>query len=101
MEGRDIGTRVFPDAEIKIYLDASSEARSRRRYAEDAARGINVISLDEMKNEIEERDKRDKTRMDSPLRQTDDAIYIDSSAMTINEVVDRILEIVTAKIIEV
>jgi CMP/dCMP kinase len=93
MEGRDIGTQVFPDAEVKIYLDASPEARAQRRYDEDLERGVAVASLEEMKEQIERRDHSDKTRADSPLTQADDAVYIDSSAMTVDEVVDRILEI--------
>jgi CMP/dCMP kinase len=95
MEGRDIATHVFPDADVKIYLDATSEMRSRRRLAENAGRGIGSGSLDQMKAEIEDRDYRDTTRLDSPLVQTDDAIYIDSSAMTIDEVVNRIMEIIS------
>ena len=94
MEGRDIGTQVFPSAEIKIYLDATAEARAQRRFAEDAARGIAVSSFDQMKREIEERDHRDKTRDDSPLMQADSAIHVDSSAMTIDEVVERMMEII-------
>jgi cytidylate kinase len=97
MEGRDIGTQVFPNAEIKIYLDASSEARAQRRFIEDTERGVAVASLEQMKAEIEERDHRDKTRADSPLTQAEDAVYIDSSAMTIREVVEKILEIVKRK----
>ncbi|MCG3161241.1 MAG: Cytidylate kinase [Acidobacteria bacterium] len=97
MEGRDIGTQVFPEAEVKIYLDASSEARAQRRFAEDTERGVAVASLEQMKAEIEERDHRDKTRADSPLTQAEDAIYIDSSAMTIDEVVEKILKIVKQK----
>jgi CMP/dCMP kinase len=93
MEGRDIGTQVFPDAEVKIYLDASPEARAQRRYDEDLARGVAVASLEEMKQQIERRDHSDKTRADSPLTQAEDAVYIDSSSMTIDEVVDRIVEI--------
>ncbi len=94
MEGRDIGTQVFPKAEVKIYLDASSEARAQRRYDDDFARGVAVASPEEMKEEIERRDHRDKTRADSPLLRAQDAIYIDSSAMTIDEVVEQILRIV-------
>lgn len=94
MEGRDIGTQVFPDAEVKIYLDASPESRAQRRYDEDLARGVAVASLEEMKEQIERRDHSDKTRADSPLTQVEDAVYIDSSAKTVDEVVDRILEIV-------
>ncbi|MGH9753557.1 MAG: (d)CMP kinase [Blastocatellia bacterium] len=97
MEGRDIGTQVFPNAEVKIYLDASPEARAQRRYDEDLARGVAVASPEEMKEEIERRDHRDKTRADSPLTQAEDAVYIDSSAMTIEEVVERILEIAKSR----
>jgi CMP/dCMP kinase len=93
MEGRDIGTQVFPDAEVKIYLDASPEARAQRRYDEDLVRGVAVASPEEMREEIERRDHRDKTRADSPLTQVEDAVYIDSSEMTVDEVVERILEI--------
>jgi cytidylate kinase len=93
MEGRDIGTQVFPDAEVKIYLDASPEARAQRRYDEDLARGVALASLEEMKEQIERRDHSDKTRDDSPLTQAEDAVYIDSSSMTVDEVVDRIVEI--------
>lgn len=98
MEGRDIGTMVFPDADIKIYLDASSEARSRRRFDEDTARGIAVASIEQMRSEIEERDLRDKSRDDSPLLQAEDAIYIDSSGLSIEEVVVRILGAVSSKV---
>jgi CMP/dCMP kinase len=97
MEGRDIGTCVFPNAHVKIYLDASTEARSRRRFAEDATRNFMNTSLEQMKADIEERDSRDKTRADSPLVQAEDAIYIDSSDMTIDEVVEKMLEIVRAR----
>jgi cytidylate kinase len=97
MEGRDIGTQVFPDAEVKIYLDASPESRAQRRYDEDLARGVAVASLEEMKEQIERRDHSDKTRADSPLTQVEDAVYIDSSAMTVDEVVARILEIVEGR----
>jgi len=97
MEGRDIGTQVFPEAEVKIYLDASSDARAQRRFIEDTERGVAVTSLEQMKAEIEERDHRDKTRADSPLTQAEDAVYIDSSAMTIEEVVERILEIAKSR----
>ena len=94
MEGRDIGTQVFPDAELKIYLDATSDARAQRRFDEDNTRGTAVASLNQMKFEIEERDTRDKTRADSPLVQAEGAVYIDSSAMTINEVVEKIHNLV-------
>ncbi len=97
MEGRDIGTRVFPDAEIKIYLDASAEARAERRHTDDLAKGVNTGSLVTTQNEIEERDHRDKTRADSPLEQATDAVYVDSSKLTIDEVVEEILDLVSGK----
>lgn len=97
MEGRDIGTQVFPDAEIKIYLDASAEARAERRHTDDLAKGINTGSLLTTQYEIEERDQRDKTRADSPLVQAEDAVYIDSSALTIEQVVAKILDLVAEK----
>lgn len=97
MEGRDIGTVVFPNADLKIYLDATAEARAWRRFTEDEARGIATTSLPAMKTEIEERDARDKTRSDSPLILAEDAVYLDSSAMTIDEVVETIIQLIAAK----
>lgn len=95
MEGRDIGTQVFPDADVKIYLDATSEARAQRRFDEDSARGVAVASFEQMKREIEERDHRDKTRADSPLIKADGAVHIDSSHLTIDEVVEEVLRLVS------
>lgn len=97
MEGRDIGTVVFPNADLKIYLDATTEARAWRRFTEDEARGIATTSLPAMKTEIEERDARDKTRSDSPLILAEDAVYLDSSTMTIDEVVETIIQLIAAK----
>jgi cytidylate kinase len=97
MEGRDIGTQVFPQAEVKIYLDASSEARAERRHTEDLAKGNHSGSLRATQAEIEKRDERDKTRADSPLVQAEDAIHIDSSELTINEVAEKILSIIALK----
>jgi cytidylate kinase len=94
MEGRDIGTVVFPNAEAKFYLDATTEARARRRFTEDLARGKAVKSLEEMQAEIAARDYRDLTRSDSPLTRTDDAIYIDSSEETADQVIEKILSII-------
>ena len=94
MEGRDIGTQVFPHAEVKIYLDATAEARAQRRHTDDLAKGFNSGPLAVTQAEIEARDQRDKTRADSPLMQAADAIYLDSSGLTITEVVERILGIV-------
>ncbi len=96
MEGRDIGTQVFPNAEIKIYLDATAAARAQRRYTDDLAKGFDTGPLAVTQAEIEARDHRDKTRADSPLVQAADAIYIDSSGLTIEEVVERILGIIAA-----
>lgn len=90
MEGRDIGTQVFPDADLKIYLDATPQARAGRRFAEDQARGIASTSLAELQQEIEARDHRDKTRNDSPLVRAADAIYLDTSELAIEEVVSLI-----------
>lgn len=97
MEGRDIGTVVFPNADVKFFLDASAEARAQRRFAEDQARGVAVKSLDAMKQEIESRDQRDRTRDDSPLAQASDAIHIDSSEADAEAVVEKILRIVRSK----
>jgi cytidylate kinase len=94
IEGRDIGTQVFPKAAVKIYLDASPEERSQRRFAEIEERGPETTTLSRLRAEIEERDARDRTRSDSPLVQAEDATYIDSSRLTIDEVVERIVGLV-------
>lgn len=92
MDGRDIGTCVLPDADLKIYLTASSAVRAKRRYDELTARGeacdINVIQKD-----IEERDYRDMHREISPLMQAEDAHLVDSSDMTVEEVIEKILNL--------
>lgn len=93
MEGRDIGTVVFPDAEVKIFLDASKQARSARRYNEDQKRD-EKLSLEKTRAEIEERDRRDSTRLDSPLVKAEDAVYLDSSDLTIDDVVEQAMRIV-------
>jgi cytidylate kinase len=90
VEGRDIGTVVFPDAEIKIYLDASPQVRAERRWRELRDRGIE-LDLNEIKRDIIERDRKDSTRRDSPLRASEDAILIDTSDMTIEQVVHKIM----------
>lgn len=96
MEGRDIGTVVFPRAEVKIFLDASTEARAHRRFAEEAQKGM-AASMQETRAAIESRDDRDSSRADSPLMQAEDAIYIDTSNFTIEEVITNILTIVAQK----
>ena len=90
MDGRDIGTCVLPDANVKVYLTASSKERASRRYKELMAKGENC-DLDTIEKDIIERDHRDMTRENSPLKQADDATLIDSSDMTIDEVVDAII----------
>lgn len=82
MDGRDIGTVVFPDAEMKVYVDASAETRARRRYEELKAKG-DEVSYEEVYNNVCERDRIDTTRAESPLRKADDAIVLDNSNMTI------------------
>lgn len=96
MDGRDIGTTILPDADVKIYLTASSLTRAKRRYLELQEKGT-VCNLDEIQKDIEERDQRDMNRKISPLRQADDAVLVDSSDLTIPQVVDRILEIFRSK----
>jgi cytidylate kinase len=96
MDGRDIGTVVLPDAEVKIYLTASVEVRAKRRYLEQKAKGEKV-DLKEIEAEIAERDHRDMTREVAPLKLADDAVLVDSSDMTIDEVAQRILAIVKEK----
>lgn len=87
MEGRDIGTVVFPDADLKFFLDASPEARSQRRYEQVApANGAHSHTQDTIAKELRERDTRDRNRADSPLRPADNAILIDSTNMTLDEV---------------
>lgn len=90
MDGRDIGTNVLPEAEVKIFLIASVEERARRRYEENVRRGIES-DLDALKHEIAERDKRDMEREHAPLKRAKDAINIDTTSMTIDEVVQTIL----------
>lgn len=92
MEGRDIGTVVFPDAEVKIFLDASPEVRAERRQAQLAAGGVQV-EYEKLLAEIRERDRRDRERPAAPMERASDAIYVDSTALTIDEVVEAILEI--------
>jgi CMP/dCMP kinase len=94
MEGRDIGTQVFPNAEVKFFLDASVETRSRRRFRQYDS---TAPSLNETRAEIDERDSRDRGRSDSPLERSDDAIYIDSSGLNVDEVIDKMLETINAR----
>ncbi len=95
LEGRDIGTVVFPDAEAKFFLTASVDVRARRRHEELAQRGY-PQSFEDVRREVIERDKRDSSRPVAPLRQAADAIVVDSSTLSIDEVVERIVEGVRA-----
>lgn len=94
MEGRDIGTVVFPDADVKIFLTASVEARAQRRRDELAARGLQC-DIDAVRSEIEERDQRDTNRAVAPLRRAPDAIHLDTSHLELDEVVDRLVALVS------
>lgn len=97
MEGRDIGTVVFPEAEVKIFLDASPEERARRRFNELRAKGAKV-DLEELRKQEEERDRRDRTRTHSPLRRAADAVVIDSTGAVVERVVEQILAVVQERV---
>ncbi|WP_020562927.1 (d)CMP kinase [Methylosarcina fibrata] len=92
-DGRDMGTVVFPDAETKVYLTASARERASRRYKQLIEKGIDA-NLSQITLEIEERDRRDMERESAPLAMASDAVYIDSSAMTIESVIEEILNLI-------
>lgn len=96
MEGRDIGTVVFPEAHVKIYLDASVDVRADRRVGDLRERGL-APDPDELRREIEARDLRDRSRANSPLMQAPDAVYLDTSGLTAEQVEDEILKLVRAR----
>jgi cytidylate kinase len=96
MDGRDIGTRVFPDAHVKIFLEASLDVRTQRRCDEERERGREV-SLAEVRAEIEERDRRDRERAATPLVKAADALLLDTSDLSLDRVIDRVLEIIKAR----
>ena len=93
MDGRDIGTNVIKDAEVKVFLTASSIVRAKRRYDQLIEAGKEA-DLDEIREQIEERDEQDITRELNPLTQAEDAVYLDTSDMTIDEVVEYIVELI-------
>ena len=93
MDGRDIGTCVLPDAELKIYLTASASERAKRRYLEQKERGVES-DLAQIERDIIARDEQDMNREIAPLKQAEDAIYLDASDMTIEEVVTKIVSLV-------
>lgn len=94
MDGRDIGTSVIPDAEVKIFLTASARRRAERRYLETDESGV---SLDDLEKDIERRDQLDRGRKMSPLRQAEDAVLLDSTDMSLDEVVNAVLELCRTK----
>lgn len=93
MDGRDIGTTVFPDADLKIYLNASPEERAKRRY-EELLKTDNPATYEEVYKNISERDHLDSTRLISPLRQADDAVLLDNGKLTPQETLEKVLEII-------
>ena len=99
-DGRDMGTVVFPDAEAKVFLDASVGERALRRYNQLKRKGLRA-SLPELEREVAERDARDRGRSVSPLRAADDAVVVDTTSMALDAVVERVLEVVRAAFPEV
>ncbi|PAQ16208.1 cytidylate kinase [Bacillaceae bacterium SAOS 7] len=93
MDGRDIGTHVLPDAEVKIFLKASTEERAKRRYNENISKGI-PSDLEKLKEEITLRDQIDSERAAAPLKKADDAIELDTTSLTISDVVEKIMAVV-------
>lgn len=96
MDGRDIGTCVIPDAEVKVFLTASVEERARRRYNEMLQKGIEA-DFEEVKRDIEYRDENDSKRAVAPLKQAEDALLLDSSDMTAEEVVEKLISIINGE----
>ncbi|MCS7316173.1 MAG: (d)CMP kinase [Bryobacterales bacterium] len=97
MEGRDIGTVVFPAADVKIFLDASPEARAQRRLRELRERGQDVPA-EQVAAELEERDRRDRSRAEAPLMQAPDAVYLDTTALSLEQVEQAVLRIVRERV---
>ena len=98
MEGRDIGTYVFPNADVKIYLDATPEERANRRYKQNQILGIDM-PYEEILENIKTRDKNDMEKEIGALKKADDAVYIDSTNMNIEEVTNKVLEIINEKVL--
>lgn len=92
-DGRDMGTVVFPEAEYKVFLTASAAERAKRRYKQLIEKGINA-NLDQITREIEERDRRDQERETAPLAMAEDALYLDSSDLTIDQVIEKVMNLV-------
>lgn len=85
MDGRDIGTVVFPDAELKVFVTASAQVRAERRFKELQSKGDTTTTFEEVLANVEERDRIDSTRKESPLRQADDALLLDNSSLSIEQ----------------
>lgn len=98
LDGRDIGTVVLTDAEVKVFMVASAESRAKRRMIQNDEKGIANPPYEQLLKEIEDRDYQDSHRSNSPLKQADDAVLIDTSNLTIEETVDKISELVEEKI---
>lgn len=98
LDGRDIGTVVLVDAPVKVFMVASAEARAKRRVAQNKEKGIEGDDYETILQEIEKRDYQDSHRQNSPLKQADDAVLIDTSDLTIQEVVDKVMALVNAKL---
>lgn len=99
MDGRDIGTTILPNADVKIYLTASAHTRAKRRYLELTEKGT-ACDLSQIQKDIEERDQRDMNREISPLKKAEDAVLVDSSDMSIDQVVKSILQIYRDKVVK-
>jgi cytidylate kinase len=95
MEGRDIGTKVFPDAQVKIFLDAAAEVRGQRRYQQN---GPDTVPAESVLEQLRERDRRDRTRAESPLQPAADAVIIDSTDLSLDQVVARVEAIVSERL---
>ncbi|MCF6279765.1 MAG: (d)CMP kinase [Flavobacteriaceae bacterium] len=98
MDGRDIGTVVFPDAEVKLFMTASADKRAKRRYKELLDRGDEDVSYERVLKNVESRDYIDSTRLDSPLTKADDAIEIDNSDMGLEEQFERIMSLISTRL---
>jgi cytidylate kinase len=96
MEGRDIGTTVFPHAAVKIFLDAAAEVRGQRRYQQNAPEGAQAA--ESVLEELRARDRRDRTRAESPLQPAADAVIIDSTKLSLDEVVARVASVITERL---
>ncbi|MCJ2375428.1 (d)CMP kinase [Vibrio sp. ZSDZ34] len=96
-DGRDMGTVVFPEAEVKIFLDASADERAQRRYKQLQLKGLDV-NFDDLLSEIEERDYRDRNRAVAPLRPAEDALVLDSTSLTIEQVVEKALHYIESNL---